>query len=235
MDARTGAILDRIELGPPREMSVWRKGEFLSCDARICYQNWFSCVSCHQEDGTDDGLNWDLANDGLGNPKNAKSLLDGYDTPPAMWGGVRGSLEAAIQGGQRFEGHVPIEKNHEAFVAYFGNPERAPSPYRRADPDAIERGRQLYSVAGCAICHPAPTYTDGRMHDLGYGTPDDVRHQFDTPSIRQCYRTGPWLHDGRAPTLLSLFTEFNPDDVHGRTKGLTDQELEDLVLYIQTL
>ena len=27
-------------------------------DGRICFENWFSCSSCHQEDGTMDSLSW---------------------------------------------------------------------------------------------------------------------------------------------------------------------------------
>ena len=235
IDAETGAVRSVIALGPPQEMSLWRKGELLFNDARITYQTWFSCVSCHQEDATIDGLNWDLPNDGLGNSKNAKSLHDAYDTPPAMWGGVRVNMDAAIAAGQRFQGFLPDPANHKALVEYLGNPERAPNPYRGRNPESIERGRNLFTVAGCDACHPGPRFTDLKMHDVGFGTPDDYRSRFDTPSLRECYRTGPWLHDGRAKTLRAIFTDHNADDLHGRTKGFTPQELDDLLAYLRTL
>ena len=62
-----------------------RKGEFYFHDATICFQGWQSCSSCHPGDARADGLNWDLLNDGIGNPKNTKSLLLAHQTPPAMW------------------------------------------------------------------------------------------------------------------------------------------------------
>jgi YVTN family beta-propeller protein len=235
LDANTGALRAEIPLGPPQELSLWRKGELLSCDARICYQNWYSCVSCHQEDGTDDGLNWDLANDGLGNPKNAKDLLNAHDTSPAMWGGVRADLNDGVAGGQRFLGFVADAERQKALMEYFGKPEYAPNPFRGKSPTAEKRGEHFYVATGCSICHPAPLYTDLKLHDLGMKMPDDYRSRFDTPSLRGVYRTGPWLHDGRAPTLRSIFSEHNPRDVHGRTQGLSEQELDDLVTYLRTL
>ena len=60
-----------------------RKGERLFNDATLCHQGWQSCASCHP-DGRTDGLNWDLLNDGIGNPKNTKSLLLASEKPPEM-------------------------------------------------------------------------------------------------------------------------------------------------------
>jgi len=235
LDANTGELRATIPLGPVQEMSEWRKGELMANDGRITYQNWLSCTSCHQEDTSSDGLNWDLANDGLGNAKNNKSLQDAHDTPPAMWSGVRADLADGVGAGERFQGFVPMALVQGPITEYLTHPDRAPSPYRNRDPKAIARGKTLFTIAGCNLCHPAPTYSDLKFHDLGFGTPNDFRNRFDTPSIRSCYRTAPYLHDGRAPTLRSLFTEHNPDNLHGRTKGFTDQELDDLIAYVKSL
>ena len=75
--ARSVAIRDQAPI------TETRKGEMLFNDARLCFQQWQSCASCHP-DGRSDGLNWDLLNDGFGNPKNTKSLLLAHETPPAM-------------------------------------------------------------------------------------------------------------------------------------------------------
>jgi cytochrome c peroxidase len=120
-------------------------------------------------------------------------------------------------------------------MAYFENPEFPPNPFRGREPQAADRGRLLFAACGCAICHPAPTFTDKKFHDLGMGTVDDFRSRFVTPSLRSTYRTGPWLHDGRARTLRSIFSDHNPADIHGRTKGLSGPELDDLVAYLRTL
>ncbi len=235
LDSKSGEVAAVIPLGPPQEMTLERRGEMLFNDARLCFQKWFSCASCHQEDATVDGLNWDLANDGLGNPKNAKSMHDVVDTPPEMWTGVRSDMDAAVQAGQRFLGFIPDPESHAALMAYLGNSRRAPNPYRDGDPGALRRGEQVFNRAKCAICHVAPEFTDLEMHDLDSANETDLRYRFDTPSLREVYRTGPYMHDGRAETLREVLTVFNPDDLHGRTSQLTEEELDDLVEYLRSL
>ena len=45
------------------------RGNMYFHDATLGFQGWQSCASCHPNDARADGLNWDLLNDGLGNPK----------------------------------------------------------------------------------------------------------------------------------------------------------------------
>ena len=65
----------------PRDRA--RRGEMLYNDGSMCFQQWQSCASCHP-DGRVDGLNWDLLNDGMGNPKQTRSELYNHVTPPTM-------------------------------------------------------------------------------------------------------------------------------------------------------
>ncbi len=235
LDASTGEVRAVIPLGPPLEMTLWRKGELCFNDARITHQGWFSCASCHQEDATVDGLNWDLSNDGMGNPKNVKSLHDIHDTPPAMWSGVREEMNTAVAAGQRFQGFLPEAENHRALMAFLGSPERAPNPYRELDPERLKRGEQAFLKARCHKCHPPPRFTDLRKHDLGLAGPNDPDTLFDTPSLRDCYRTAPYLHDGRARALKEIFTEHNREGAHGLARDLTGGELDDLMSYLLSL
>ena len=91
--------------GPPQRRScpcrVLHRGEFYFNDATLCFQGWQSCASCHSDDARVDGLNWDLLNDGIGNPKNTKSMLLSHRTPPAMSLGVRDTAETAVRAGLR--------------------------------------------------------------------------------------------------------------------------------------
>ena len=77
-----------LPLGPKQEATAVRQGEMLFNSAEICFQTWQSCATCHP-DGRADGLNWDLMNDGMGNPKQTKSLLLSHKTPPTMISGIR--------------------------------------------------------------------------------------------------------------------------------------------------
>ena len=235
LDAMQGEIKAVIPLATAPEMTLERRGEILFNDARLCFQQWFSCASCHEEDATIDGLNWDLANDGLGNPKNVKSLHDAHDTSPAMWTGVREDMEEAVAAGERFLGILPEPENHRALLAFIISAHRAPNPYRDRSPDAVRRGEQVFHKARCPVCHPPPKFTDQKMRDLGMAGGTDFGSRFDTPSLRECYRTAPYLHDGRAATLMEIFTEHNPDNLHGLTRNLTERELADLVEYLRSL
>ena len=238
LDAETGAVKSVIQLGPEQEMTAWRRGQMLFNDGRICYQNWYSCASCHQEDATVDALSWDLINDGTGNPKNVKSMHDGIVTPPAMWSGIRPTQNVGVMAGQRFLGFLPDDEVQAALMQYIGRPRRAPNPYRRVAPEASARGKRIFYRARCDSCHIPPLFTDQKKHDIGltgYTSEVDFRSRFDTPSLLECYRTSPYLHDGRAATLQAIFADHNPGNAHGRTAGLSVTELDDLAAYLRSL
>jgi cytochrome c peroxidase len=129
-------------------------------DGRVCLQGWQSCASCHPE-GRADGLNWDLLNDGEGNPKNTKSILLSHQTPPAMALGVHPTAEAAVRSGIK---HILMSERPEAEAAaidaWLRSLKPLPSPFLvngRLSP-AAERGRRLFESdhVGCAKCHADP-------------------------------------------------------------------------------
>lgn len=238
LDGTTGALKAAIAIGPQPESTRWREGELRFNDGRICFENWLSCASCHEENGTVDSLNWDLINDGMGNPKNAKSLHNGIFEPPAMWSGVRQDQPAGVMAGQRFLGFLPDDDVQAALMQFLAAPPRAPNPFRDVDAALLQRGRTVFLQARCDVCHVAPKFTDQKMHDIGlsgFTSRVDFRARFDTPSLIECYRTAPYLHDGRAASLRDIFTVHNPDNGHGLTRGLGDDELDALVAYLRSL
>lgn len=241
LDGVTGKLRKKISLGGPEKADLVRRGEMLFHDATQCFQNWVSCVSCHPRARVD-GVNWDLLNDGITNPKNAKSLVGSWRTPPAMALGVRSSMEVAVEKGFRFIQFIqPEDDVLKAVRAYLRNVKHIPSPFHRnpdGSPDAsATRGRKVFARAGCGDCHPAPLYTDLEMYDVGTSSARNLkgRSEFDTPSLIELYRTGPYLHDGRAATLTDVIDKFNPKDEHGKTSGLTAAEKADLAAFLMSL
>jgi hypothetical protein len=222
-------------------MDQIRRGEFLFNDATRCFQRWLSCTSCHPE-GRADSLNWDLLNDGMRNPKNAKSLILSWATPPSMSLGVRASMEVAVEKGFLFIQFVKIaERDLNAVRAYLRTAEPIPSPWHRLADGSLDSqakyGEEVFNKAGCAHCHPAPLYTDMKMYDVGTQSDRDFEQhsEFDTPTLIELYRTGPFLHDGRAATLREVLIVFNPEDRHGSTSHLTDLEIDYLVAFLMSL
>jgi len=235
LGAKDHAAVRSLALGPKPLWGEVRRGEVLFHDARLCREGWQSCASCHPE-GRADALNWDLLNDGEGNPKNTLSLLWSHRTPPAMASGVRPTAEAAVRSGLE---HILMSQRPEAEAAaidaWLKSLAPLPSPLLvqgRLGP-AAERGRRLFESdrVRCAKCHPAPLYTDRKAHDVGSRAESDDRAAFDTPSLVESWRTSPYLHDGRYPTIEQLLTEGK----HGVAGGLSEREIADLVRFVLSL
>lgn len=226
-----------ISLGSAQPLTVERKGELYFNDGTRCFQQWQSCESCHPN-ARNDGLNWDLLNDGLGNPKNSKSMLLAHQTPPAMVTGIRASAEVAVRAGMKFiQFHITPDEDAVAIDSYLKSMPPVPSPYLENGKlsTAAIRGRQIFKQAGCATCHPAPLYTDLKLHDAGIGSNEETGRKFDTPTLVECWRTAPYLYDGRAATMREVLEQYNPADQHGQTSKLTAQQLDDLAMFVLSL
>ncbi len=229
-----------IQLESPLQAFPARKGEMYFNDARLCYQGWQSCGSCHSSDARVDGMNWDLLNDGMGNPKNVKSLLFSFQTPPVMALGVRSDAGAAIRAGIR---HIlftePREEVASAIDEYVKSLQPIPSPYlvhNRLSASA-ERGRKLFfsDAVGCSKCHTPPLLTDLKPHAVGTGKFDQATDLFYTPTLIELWRTAPYLHDGSAATARDAVLAHNTENKRGRASQLNSQEIDDLVAYLLSL
>jgi cytochrome c peroxidase len=218
-------------------LSEERRGEMLFHDATLCFQQWQSCASCHPGSGRADVLNWDLLNDGIGNPKNTKSLILSHRTPPSMSLGVRANSQVAVRAGLRAALFaVRPDSDTLAIQRYLESLTPLPSPYLvegRLGPAAV-RGQQVFVDAGCRSCHNGPYYTNGRLYDVGTGSAADSTEAYDTPTLREVWRTAPYLHDGRAATMEEVLTVHNRNDRHGRTSQLTKEQICDLAEYVLT-
>ena len=195
-------------------------------DASLCFQSWQSCVSCHP-DARIDGLNWDLLNDGLGNPKNAKSLLLAHDTPPAMSLGVRSNAKLAVRSGFKYIQFADVPEVYSSRVdTYLQGLSPVTSPYPSSSTD-MKKGKALYQSLKCNECHPAPLYTDLKSYPLG----EDEKLLWDTPTLVELWRTAPYWHDGRYATLDEVINKEN----HGLQEPLSRDDTRALKAYLLTL
>ena len=241
-----------IPLGPKPDLSRdrARRGEMLYNDGSMCFQQWQSCASCHP-DGRVDGLNWDLLNDGMGNPKQTRSELYNHVTPPTMITGIRKDMHACnaaglihIQFVTRPEEERP-EEDVYCFDAYVEKMKPVPSPYlvNGKLSARAQRGEKLFRQAKCAECHTPekkapggePLWTDLKLYDVGVGAATETGRKFDTPTLAECWRTAPYLYDGRALTMEEVLTICNPNDKHGETSKLTPGQIKDLAEYVLSL
>jgi len=241
IDAKTYEVTRSVSLGFQMPANDVRRGEEIFHDATYCHELWLSCATCHPN-GRVDGLNWDLLNDGVGSPKNTRSMLWSHKTPPAMSEGVRADMETATAAGFL---HILFKEASEddvkAVQAYLRSLAPIPSPW------LVDGGKKLSAKARrgkavfederskCKLCHPGPLFTNLDAYNVGTRVDTDRTGTFDTPTLVELWQGAPYLHHGRAATLREVLTKFNPGDKHGRTSHLSPDDIDALIEYLRSL
>ncbi|MDR3109033.1 MAG: hypothetical protein LBU65_05010, partial [Planctomycetaceae bacterium] len=217
-------------------LSQERIGEIAWNDATLCYQQWQTCTSCHPE-ARMTGMNWDLLHDGTGNPKNSRSMIRSYETPPAMWLGDRFSVRLCTRTGFQFIMFAPpLSEPCDCIDIYIQYLPSVPSPYIIDGQlsEKAKRGQILFESpqVGCSHCHPAPLFTDKKMYNVNTQVPAyETRGKFDTPTLVEVWRTAPYMHDGRYVEMKDVFTKSK----HGNVEKLSNEEIDALVEYVLSL
>lgn len=231
MDVETLEVT-ATDMNPGRLETAEQKGERIFNDAANCFQNWQSCNGCHPGDARMDAMNWDLMNDGVGNSKNCKSLLYSHVTPPCMISGIRASAEIAVEAGFRHIQFYELDRQSlDCVDAYLKGLEAVPSPYlvNGELSEKAKEGRKVFDKLKCGDCHSGPYYTDMKTHRIG----EDIEFEqgWDTPTLREVWRTAPYLFDGRAATMEEVFEVHK----HGIDKKVSKKDIEALSEYVNSL
>jgi cytochrome c peroxidase len=131
---------------------------------------------------------------------------------------------------------------------------------------AARRGRDLFfGRAACNQCHLGPGYSDWKFHNVGVGwrppppgaPPDSgfadpgrlaVTHDprdlgaFKTPTLRDCSRRAPYMHDGSVATLREAVALYEGGGVENpwrserlRVVRFAPGEVDDLVAFLEAL
>jgi DNA-binding beta-propeller fold protein YncE len=225
-----------IDLGTKVPETSERTGECAYFDASLCLQKWQSCQSCHPLTRTD-GLNWTLRNE-VPAPKNAKSMLYSWWTPPTSWAGGRANAAESIRAGMINElflqPDLTVAGNMDTF---FMKLKPVPSPHLvkgRMDSSAI-RGKDIFlhhPTLDCKTCHVPPLYVDLlRKRDGGIPDPYDARTQWDTPTIIESWRSAPYDHLGSMDQMKDVL-KFKG---HSNAGELPDKDFNDMTEFILSL
>jgi cytochrome c peroxidase len=131
------------------------------------------------------------------------------------------------------------EEDTVAIVKYLESIEPVRSPYLASGKlsAAAQRGKRLFfnATVNCAKCHPQPLFTDMLMHDVGSRGQYDRRDAFDTPTLIECWRTAPYMHDGRYSTLKNVFVQGEHGPNADNMDKLTEQQILDLIEFVLSL
>ncbi len=237
LDAAVATLRNTFSVGDQPAPDAARRGEIYFHDATRCFQSWHSCASCHFDGGRIDGLPWDFLRDGIDNAKDVISLVNLHHTSPynrrATRPDPRNCLETSVVVSHQM---VSEPADIDDLLAYLTSLTPEPNPNLPEFANAAQRGKALFEgKAGCASCHPAPWFTNGKMYDLGMTSPGDPDGRYDTPSLIEAYRTAPYFHDGRAVTIQEAMTKHDPEHRHGKLQDFTPPEIEDLIAYVLSL
>ncbi len=253
IDTAANRVVATIDLGGPKTINPFRRGERIFFTADYAFQGQFGCSNCHL-DATIDGLQWDLEPDGFGKDiVDNRSLEDLAGTEPFKWNG--GNPDMPTECGPRtekyfFRSQSFGDRELTDLVTFVYSLPYRPNRYRLPNGEltpAQERGKAIFErttykngkpisqTNQCAYCHSGPKYTNQKQVDVGTGKATDRSPVIDVPQLPNVAYSAPYLHDGSARSLEEIWTVFNPKDTHGVSNDLTKDELNDLIEYLKTL
>ncbi len=242
IDLMEHQLVREIRLGGPATPSLVRRGEAIFYDAQRSLDQWYSCHTCHYEGGSN-SVAMDTMNDGSRFTFKTVLPLHGVaETGPWLWHGNRDDLAMAVRRSitSTMMGPEPSADDVAAVVAYLEHLKPSPSPWQPVGKEQIaawQRGRDLFASerAGCVACHEGQLYSDGLNHDLGLHDEQDRYDEFNTPSLRGVFSRTLLLHDGRSQSLEDLLKGPHAPQITGGTAPLTEEELQDLIIFLKSL
>ncbi len=206
-----------------RGADLFRRGR----DARVSVGGFMACASCHPE-GRTDGLSWRIEGHNLQTPLLAGRVMGSH---PYKWDGKDADLPSSLRNTVgRLGGSGITEGDVRDLRAYL---EGLPQPKPPAlDELAVARGRALFESAdtACSSCHDGALLADGQQYDFATNLT-----QVDTPSLVGLAYSAPYYHDGSARTLRALLTDKAAVHGMGKTSQLDDAQLDDLIVYLESL
>ena len=218
-----------------------RAGEMLFHDPKLAASGTVACATCHPRGGHTNNATYVGLNevpDGQSDGRSTPSLWGVKDTAPYSWGGGK-TLDANIKGiiVGRMKGPEPTQQQLDALVAYLKSLEFPQNPNLNtagattdAAPASAKRGYEVFFKASCNSCHVPPIFSKPDNEDIGSGG------EFSVPSLRGVSTTAPYFHDGRYPNLRTLVPEkLRYLQQLGSTETFTDDEIEDLIVYLNIL
>jgi len=226
-----------------REALLRRRGE------RAFYESTttgLSCQSCHLHAGEDKSAH-DITSKGKEREmlKATLSTRGVAGTAPYLRNGSFPRI-ADLVDVDRFPHRRKMADRGAALDAYVKglalplNPRALVDGEQERDLDRERRGHDAFVKARCDLCHAPPAFTNLSRHPLRTlfpkrGESVEASRVVDTPSLLGVWQSAPYLIDGRAATLAAVLRDHNTHNRHGDSAALSDEELADLVYFLEGL
>lgn len=227
-----------------------------AADPRLTRSGYVSCAHCHP-DASHDGQTWDFTDRGEG-LRNTPPLLGraGTGMGPVHWtgnfdeiqdfendirlhfggDGLLSDADFAATADTLGAPKAGLNADLDALAAYVASLDRTPPSPHPPDP----AGADAFAAAGCDTCHGGPRSTDSDLltflrHDVGTLGPGSGQRLggpldgLDTPTLHGTWDTGPWLHDGSAPTVTDAIR------AHRSADGLAPATVDAIARHVLSL
>lgn len=239
VDLAQRKVVQTVAVGGPTQPSPARRGEAIFYDGQRSLDQWYSCHTCHYE-GHTNSVTMDNRSDGRnGFAKTVLTLRNVTRTGPWRWNGWQTSLDEALRKSltDTMQGKEPTADDLQALTAFLETLKPPPSRSAETADESARRGEKVFrgDRAGCSRCHPAPNFTDGRVHGVGLVAPGDIYKGYKTPSLLGVSDRILYLHDGRARSLEEVLRGPHAPERVTRQGVLTEPERRDLIAYLRSL
>lgn len=188
-----------------------------------------SCASCHPEGG-DDAHVWQFTD--IGSRRTQTLQGDITNTAPFHWDGDLEDLDHLMSKVfvERMGGQEQSPERVAAMTEWMRGIPRILGP-DLVDEAAVARGKALFEndALACSSCHGGDALTNNETVDVGTG------RAFQTPTLMGIRNRAPYMHDGCAKTLHDRFDPTCGGTNHGDLSGVSDQDVDDLVAFMNTL
>lgn len=232
----------------PASARLGRSVFFGAENPRLSKGGRFACATCHLDGGADQ-LAWVVATGPRQTPTLAGRLAG---TGPFNWKGTHAVLQNNMQDTVERMGGLGLTKEElvslEEFLLVGLSAPANPHLAKGGLTPAQLRGKEIFNspAAACSTCHPGGSGSDGKLHDAGtINSQEKLLHsmsslgadwmQFNTPSLKGVYASAPYFHNGGATTLMDVLTLTSDQGLMGDTSGLSKEQRQDLIAYLQTL
>ncbi|PHS18150.1 MAG: hypothetical protein COA86_08370 [Kangiella sp.] len=230
------------------------KADYLALQIRRGERNFFettraglSCQSCHTDGGESDRSAHDITSTrykGEIIPYTTLSLKGIARTAPYLRDASFSSVADLMRvANSRYKGYVRKVNNRGQDIQHWVEslpPQLNPYVIKGRNLERERAGLKAYVLAQCDSCHSFPAFTNLGQHIPSRLFPEYAKRRngeeiFDTPSLIALSSSPPFLQDGRAETIHSIFDEHNADNRHGDTKILSKKQLLDLEFFLESL
>lgn len=185
-----------------------------------------SCATCHFDLRTD-GVTWTFERGPRQTPNLSVNLRDAV---PVGWAGnVATVADEGFSTSQKLMGGQGLTPTHSRAIEKFLFSARAiDTPFKNVQDPRVVRGQATFANVGCLSCHNGPSQTDNQVYSmLGL---DRVK----TRPLAGISASAPYFHDGSAATLRDVIERASRGEM-GLPFTLTDEQKEDLVVYLKSL